>query len=140
MWFRRFSNATPEPPPFLAGRLPRPRQEMLHARSRLDNLTRSLHGSVGAHVRDAQSRLTHAAALLDSYSYQRVLERGFALVTDGEGHPVTSAAAVKPGTALDIAFHDGRARVVADATAAPGATKRPRRRGAADNDDQGSLL
>ena len=31
MWFRRFSNATPEPPPFLAGRLPRRRNVVRQA-------------------------------------------------------------------------------------------------------------
>ena len=123
----------------LSGRLPRPRQELLHARSRLDNLTRSLPGSIGLRLRDAQSRLVHACALLDSFSYQRVLERGFALVTDTNGHPVVSAAAVKPGMALDIAFRDGRSRVVADTGGTPAPAKRPRRRGPAD-DDQGSLL
>jgi len=122
----------------LAGRLPRPRQEMQHARSRLDNLARGLHGSAGARLRDAQSRLAHAGALLDSYSYQRVLERGFALVSDADGHPVTSATAVKPGMAMDVAFHDGRTPVIADG-AGLAAARRPRRRGPSD-DDQGSLL
>ncbi len=127
----------------LSGRLPRPRQEMRHARSRLDNLARSLPGALGVRLRDAQSRLAHAGALLDSYSYQRVLERGFALVTDAGGHPVVSAAAVKPGAKLDIAFHDGRAQVVAEAAGAslgaPSPARRKTRRGSG-NDDQGSLL
>ena len=36
-----------------------------------------------------------------------MLERGFALVRDGGGHPLRSAAAVSPGMSLDIEFSDG---------------------------------
>jgi exodeoxyribonuclease VII large subunit len=36
-----------------------------------------------------------------------VLERGFALVRDGGGHPLRSATAVRPGMKLDIEFTDG---------------------------------
>ena len=56
-------------------------------------------------------RLAGAAKLLASLSYKSVLQRGFAVVRDSEGHPVHGAAAVKPGAALDIEFADGTSRV-----------------------------
>ena len=37
-----------------------------------------------------------------------MLSRGFALVRDGGGHPLRTAAAVQPGMKLDIEFSDGR--------------------------------
>jgi exodeoxyribonuclease VII large subunit len=46
--------------------------------------------------------------LLGSLSYQSVLGRGFALVRDGEGRAVRSAAQVVAGMALDIELADGR--------------------------------
>ena len=46
-------------------------------------------------TRDA--RLERSYQLLRAFSYQSVLERGFALVRDGAGHPLRSAAAVQPG-------------------------------------------
>ena len=66
-------------------------------------------------LRQARARLLSSAAHLDSVSYQRVLERGFALVADAAGHPVTRAAAVRPGTRLHIAFADGAVAATADA-------------------------
>jgi exodeoxyribonuclease VII large subunit len=56
-------------------------------------------------TRDA--RLERSYQLLRAFSYQSVLERGFALVRDGKGHPLRSAAAVQPGMPLDIEFTDG---------------------------------
>ena len=60
------------------------------------------------------NRLGNADQLLKAYSYQGVLKRGFALVRDGEGHPLRSAAAVGAGARLDIEFSDGRVGATAD--------------------------
>src|SRR4249919_1166850 len=49
-------------------------------------------------------RLRSAGQLLTAYSYRGVLERGFALVRDGDGRPLRSAAAVDAGMGLDIEF------------------------------------
>ena len=53
-------------------------------------------------------RLRSAGQLLAAFSYRGVLARGFALVRDGAGHPLRSAAAVAGGMRLDIEFSDGR--------------------------------
>lgn len=55
----------------------------------------------------ARRRVDAAASLLESYSFQRVLERGFALVSGEAGRPLTSAAHAVPGRAVTITFHDG---------------------------------
>ena len=54
-----------------------------------------------------EARLDRTYQLLQAFSYQSVLERGFALVRDGVGRPLRSAAAVQPGMPLDIEFADG---------------------------------
>jgi exodeoxyribonuclease VII large subunit len=54
------------------------------------------------------SRLRSGAALLESYSYRGILERGFALVTDQEDQRITSAADAKAGTPVTVEFHDGK--------------------------------
>jgi exodeoxyribonuclease VII large subunit len=59
-------------------------------------------------------RLRSAGQLLAAYSYRGVLARGFALVRDGEGHPLRAAAAVSGGMRLAIEFSDGRVGAVAD--------------------------
>ena len=81
------------------------------------------------------ARIETAARLLESYSYRGVLARGFAVVRDRRERPVISATAVKPGAALALEFHDGRAAARAAGPSKPGKTRR-------DEDDggQGSLL
>jgi exodeoxyribonuclease VII large subunit len=64
-------------------------------------------------------RLHGAEQLLKAFSYQGVLARGFALVRDGEGHPLRSASAVTSGARLDIEFSDGRVGATADGERAP---------------------
>lgn len=39
---------------------------------------------------------------------QKTLGRGFAIVRDEQGQPITSAAGAKPGSGVDIEFRDGR--------------------------------
>ena len=58
-------------------------------------------------LREARRQLLGSGALLDSVSYQKVLERGFALVSDRGGQPLTRAAEVTPGAALLVRFADG---------------------------------
>ncbi len=96
---------------------------------RLDN--------AGAHLRpkllrDLIERRTDAlagcAALLDSYSYEHVLKRGFALVRDQNDEPLTSAAALSPGMPVALQFHDGRAAATIDGESAPRRNAKPRNR------------
>jgi exodeoxyribonuclease VII large subunit len=54
-----------------------------------------------------EARLERSHQLLRAFSYQSVLERGFALVRDDGGRPLRAAAAVQPGMKLDIEFADG---------------------------------
>ena len=75
--------------------------------------------------------------LLDSFSYERVLERGFALVRDAKAQPVTSAGTLKSGMELALRFHDGEATAVAAGKTR--ASKRRSRPGKGDG-EQGSLL
>ncbi|MDE2402745.1 MAG: exodeoxyribonuclease VII large subunit [Burkholderiales bacterium] len=64
-------------------------QEVIHARQTIEGLERRLHG-------------------LDP---QRVLERGYAWLSDDQGRPVTHAAQARLGQTLDAVLADGRLRV-----------------------------
>ena len=87
-------------------------------------------------------RLRSAGQLLGAYSYRGVLARGFALVRDGDGRPLRTAAAVGPGTRLDIEFSDGRIGATADGERAvsPPAKSKPRTRRGEGSGGQGSLF
>jgi exodeoxyribonuclease VII large subunit len=69
---------------------------------------------IRAGLREARARLAGASAGLEALSYTRVLERGFALVSDAGGHPKTAASAITPGEKLRVRFADGEVRVTAD--------------------------
>ena len=77
-------------------------------------LTRLSDAPVRANLREARARLEGTAARLESVSPLAVLQRGYALVTDPAGHPLTSAAAVKPGARLALRFADGSVNATAD--------------------------
>jgi exodeoxyribonuclease VII large subunit len=59
-------------------------------------------------------RLQALDQLLRTLAYTSVLARGFAMVRDGNGIPIASAAAVSPGAVLDIEFRDGHVGATAD--------------------------
>ena len=73
----------------------------------------------GAALREAKARLEGVSGRLESVSPLAVLQRGYALVADAAGHPLTAAAAVTPGTPLRIRFADGEVRATADGAAKP---------------------
>ena len=79
--------------------------------------------------------------LLESYSFHSVLNRGFALVRNQDGHPVLVAAETHAGDTISVEFADGRigAKVTEGLTAAPRAVAPPRRRDGGGG-NQGSLL
>lgn len=75
-------------------------------------------------MRDAQQRLTAMGDMLESLSFRRVLERGYAVVRDSAGRPVTVAATLNAGDAVSVEFTDGAvgAEITGEATveSAPG--------------------
>ena len=64
-------------------------------------------------------RLDHAFGLLRAYSYNGVLERGFALVSHADGRLVRAATAVSSGDALTLRFKDGDVGAVATGGSMP---------------------
>jgi exodeoxyribonuclease VII large subunit len=84
-------------------------------------------------------RLESLSGLLESYSYERVLARGFALVQDAAGHAVQSARSVAAGASLTLQFADGRVPVTATGSGEkpPSSSPAPKRK---PDDKQGSLL
>ena len=61
-----------------------------------------------------KSQLENFSFLLKSLSYQRVLDRGFALVRDESDVPIRQATSVSPNQRLSIQFSDDRISVTSD--------------------------
>ena len=124
----------------VACRLPSPRTLLGHKQQRFDDLAdrlpRGLSANIQVHrthyeragaalrpalvVRFAEraaARLDATARLFASLDYKATLARGFALVRDRDGVPITRVAAAKSAQTLQIEFADGH--IAADTRAVP---------------------
>ncbi|ACJ00958.1 exodeoxyribonuclease VII large subunit [Rhodospirillum centenum] len=115
------------------------RRQIDAGRDRLDALPPRLAQAHARRLDQAGQRLVALGQLLESYSYKGVLERGFVLVADAEGRPVTRAADTAPGQPVALRFADGTVGAVVDG-AAPGASPAARTRAGKAKADQGSLF
>jgi exodeoxyribonuclease VII large subunit len=78
------------------------------------SLARLSDAPLRASLREARARLHGSAARLEAVSPMAVLARGYVLVTDRAGHPLTSATEVAPGAPLRLRFADGEVGARAD--------------------------
>jgi len=108
---------------------------------RLAQASRRLTLAGAAALDRAARRLAQADRLLVALSYQSVLDRGFALVSDAEGRLIARAAAISAGQPLTLTFADGKAGALATGNAE---AARPRPKSAPkpspDKGGQGSLF
>ncbi len=109
-----------------------PGERIVAAQDGLARVVDGLRPALEACRRHEAARLETAGRLLESVSYRGTLARGYAVVRGDDDRPLMSSKAVKPGAALSLEFHDGRAPAIS-------AARRVRRRGK-PSDDQGSLL
>jgi exodeoxyribonuclease VII large subunit len=117
-----------------AAGLASPAPRIAHERSRLAGESRALEAALRVYLRERNNWLRHAADLLASFSYERVLERGFALVQDRLGHVVTSSQALRPRQQVSLRFADGKVGATIDGDA------QIRRSPARTDDGQAKLL
>ncbi len=95
-----------------------------HARRDAGNVSQRLHRHLLTRVTGRhRDRLAQASRLLGSYSYQSVLERGFALVRAADGAMIRSAAAIASGDHLSIRFADGDVGAIADGSDTGGSAR-----------------
>ncbi len=108
---------------------------------RLARITASL-GRAGRSALEAdRARLDRASSLLDALSYQGVLARGYAMVTDADGAVVRSAEQAMPGQPVTLTFADGkRAAVIDGATAKKRKASKPKASKSKSATDQASLF
>jgi exodeoxyribonuclease VII large subunit len=118
-----------------------------HAKSQLRREVRALKAVGKSILGEHRQALRQASALMESYSYQRVLERGFVLVADRDDKPVVSVKKLSPGSDVTMRFHDGRAEATVDTVDTVGGGSRRRkkkppakRKPDPGDDPQGSLL
>ena len=109
--------------------------EIDQKRQRFGDFPPRLHQAMARLIERQRRMLEASAGRLESHrlALQQALERGYAIVRDAAGGVVTAAAAVAPGAALSLEFHDGKVDVVVARAPRRGQPKAPKR-------EQGRLL
>ncbi|MGY6706720.1 MAG: exodeoxyribonuclease VII large subunit [Rhizobiaceae bacterium] len=111
-----------------------------NARERLAGLAAREDRAIDVRGRQWRERLSASSRMLGSLSYTNVLARGFALVRDETGQPVTRGAGVRPGDRLEIEFADRKKVEALAAKSRPGAAGAEKRKPAEPKGGQGTLL
>ncbi|HET8727368.1 MAG TPA: exodeoxyribonuclease VII large subunit, partial [Alphaproteobacteria bacterium] len=89
------------------------RRAMEERRLRLDGWAERLPASYFRVLDRADNRLAGLTQLLESFSYKKTLERGYALVLDEDGETILkSKMDATPGRAVTLSFADGEAAAV----------------------------
>ena len=122
-----------------AAALLKPEQKIKNAYLRLDSEVRALIQFAKGQQSAREHRLNQAAALLESFSYQRILERGFVLVNDQLGNSISSVRDIEYGVELTMQFYDGKILVKASEKLYKNKIK-SKKREQDKGGDQGSLL
>ena len=123
----------------VAGGLTSPRQRLSYARERLEARAESLNRAAKRLTEAPQRHLAQTARLLDGLSYERMLDRGFALVTDAKGKAKTNAADLHPGDDITLKMRGGDVAARVSGSAAPQKKQKPKPSSKSDT-RQGSLL
>ena len=128
----------------IAQRLGSPSQRLAEVSERLLLSGNHLDSFMTRQMQASTQRLNQASRLLDANSYQRVLDRGFALVTDTDGQAIKRSAEAAESAEIIIQFADDRRRAVLDGKeGAPGSVQKTaakKNRKTASSSDQSELF
>ncbi len=116
-------------------RLTRPDVALERCQNRLIQASLPLQGLIKSFITQTENRFQTTSRLLESFSYERILERGFILALTPQGKPVTTAVQAKTHSDLILKF--------ADDTIAVSTTGKPHKaakKQTPDDEKQGRLL
>jgi len=99
-------------------RLRHPRDVLTNAQTRLDRWTEQLKSTAPNITNKRSENLDHLGKMLNAYSYEKTLKRGFAVIRDKNGKPIITADAAKSEGQLDIEFQ-GNQRVSVSTSSQP---------------------
>ncbi len=91
----------------ISSRLPSPKQRLQNAAQNLDRWADGLSAQGQKLCNTAEKRLTHASQMLEAYSFENVLQRGFAVIRDTGDQIITTAQAATDAGAINIQFAGG---------------------------------
>jgi exodeoxyribonuclease VII large subunit len=95
----------------LGSRLVSPAQKLQTMQQHFINFNERLQHAMRIRLREKNQLLQSNTRLLASLNYQTVLQRGFVLVKDDAGAPITSQAAFATHESATLQFYDGEMRI-----------------------------
>ena len=110
----------------IADRLVSPEQQVTAVAQSVSLLERRLDHSLSALIERASNRLVQTERLLEANSYQRVLDRGFALVTDEQGKAVKTSTSAPHQAKVVIQFADDKRAAKLDPDGASAPPRKPK--------------
>lgn len=119
-------------------RLTRPDFLLEQAKNKLFQTAFPLGTQIQTLLTRTENRFQTAARLLDSFSYERILERGFVLALTKQGKPLAAAAEAAAHQELMLKFSDGVLPVSTQTGTAKTSARKKQK--TTDDDKQGRLL
>jgi exodeoxyribonuclease VII large subunit len=111
-------------------------RELGRSRDTLKRLDQRFTIGLQRHLKNIEATFSAQVRLLESFSYAKTLERGYAVVRNAAGKLVTVAGEALPGSSVDVEFRDGHVGMVV----AGGAPPKPQKAVPGDAAKQGKLL
>tara|TARA_R110002124_G_scaffold129483_1_gene291036 strand:+ start:348919 stop:350418 length:1500 start_codon:yes stop_codon:yes gene_type:complete len=90
----------------LEGRIKHPQDRLAEATGRVNFASQNLLGIRSRLFTTPVQRLSQASRLLDTLSYQSILKRGYSVIRNDMGAPVTAAGQLSANQNITIQFHD----------------------------------
>lgn len=84
-----------------------PKARVLNEQGQMDNLEQRLHFAINRKLSLTQAELGGSLGQLSALNPQKILERGFAVVSDSDGNPIQKLAQAEEGMAINIQISDG---------------------------------
>ena len=109
----------------LAGRLRPPETKLAEMSGHFTQLSDRLANRFGQMIERHEQAVKSAGKLLDAHSFERVLDRGFALVIDADGTPLKRAIDAPQGVEVTLRFADASRQALLDPDGADHAVHKP---------------
>ncbi|MEM7650693.1 MAG: exodeoxyribonuclease VII large subunit [Pseudomonadota bacterium] len=97
-----------------SAKLRHPQERLNEAMKSLNRWSEQLQATAPNITKDRTQKINHLGKMLEAYSFENVLQRGFSVVRDQDGKLISDASAIKNGQALDLQFrNNGHIQVIA---------------------------
>ncbi len=108
-------------------KLRHPKDRLMDAEKTLARWSEQLFATVPKMTKDLSAKLEHAGKMLEAYSFENVLKRGFAVIQDTSGTLITEAAQTTTNQSVRIRFKENNTvgAVIGDGSTASKSIKPP---------------